>query len=239
MSQGWEYPVSAAETSGSARAAFIRRVYLHLAGAVLALIGLEAVLLQIIQPGSPAEKVVLGMMSGYMWLVVLAVFMGTGWLARSWAAQPSNIPLQYAGLALYVAVWAVMFLPLLLVANYIDPSHTAIKSAGVMTGAVFGGLTLAAFITRKDFSFLGPILAVLSFIAMGVIVCAILVGFTLGLLFSFAMVALISGYILYDTSNVIHHYHPSQHVAASLALFADIAFLFWYILLIFLRSGRN
>jgi ABC-2 type transport system permease protein len=37
------------------------------------------------------------------------------------------------------------------------------------------------------------------------------------------MVALVGGTIVYQTSNVIHHYHPDQHVAASLALFASFA----------------
>ena len=36
--------------------------------------------------------------------------------------------------------------------------------------------------------------------------------------------------ILYDTSNIMHHYRLDQHVAASLALFASVALLFWYIL---------
>jgi hypothetical protein len=38
------------------------------------------------------------------------------------------------------------------------------------------------------------------------------------------------GWILYDTSNVLHHYRTDQHVAASLALFASVALLFWYVL---------
>jgi FtsH-binding integral membrane protein len=44
------------------------------------------------------------------------------------------------------------------------------------------------------------------------------------------MVAFAAGAILYDTSNVMHHYRTDQHVAASLSLFASIALLFWYIL---------
>jgi FtsH-binding integral membrane protein len=28
----------------------------------------------------------------------------------------------------------------------------------------------------------------------------------------------------------MHHYRPDQHVAASLALFASVALLFWYVL---------
>ncbi len=36
------------------------------------------------------------------------------------------------------------------------------------------------------------------------------------------MVVFASGYILYDTSNVLHHYRTEQYVAASLALFASV-----------------
>jgi FtsH-binding integral membrane protein len=71
-------------------------------------------------------------------------------------------------------------------------------------------------------------------LALGLIVCSVLFGFNLGLLFSFVMVLIASGAILYDTSNIIHHYHPDQYVAASLQLFASIALLFWYILRIFM-----
>ena len=54
------------------------------------------------------------------------------------------------------------------------------------------------------------------------------------------MVALMSGYILYHTSNVMLHYRTDQHVAAALALFAAIATLFWYILQIVMSlSSRD
>jgi FtsH-binding integral membrane protein len=43
---------------------------------------------------------------------------------------------------------------------------------------------------------------------------------------------------LYDTSNVLHHYRIGQHVAASLALFASVALLFWYIVRLFLSNRR-
>jgi len=85
------------------------------------------------------------------------------------------------------------------------------------------------FVTKKDFSFLGPVLSVGTLIALGVIVAGILFGFTLGLFFCFAMVALISGSILYNTSNVMLHYPTDMHVAAALELLADVAILFWYI----------
>lgn len=44
----------------------------------------------------------------------------------------------------------------------------------------------------------------------------------------------------FDTSNTIHRYAPTQHVAASLSLFASVALLFWYILQIAMYfSGRD
>ena len=65
-----------------------------------------------------------------------------------------------------------------------------------------------------------------------------LFGFTLGIMFSYVMVALACGYILYDTSNVMQHYRTSQHVAASLALFASVMLLFWYVLRIVMDKRR-
>ncbi len=72
------------------------------------------------------------------------------------------------------------------------------------------------------------------FVALGVSVTSILFGFSLGIVFSTIMVAFAAGAILYNTSNILHHYRPDQHVAASLALFASVALLFWYLLQIVL-----
>ena len=63
---------------------------------------------------------------------------------------------QYAGLAGYVVAQAIIFVPLLVMANLYAPG--AIQSAGLVTMAGFAGLTAIAFTTRKDFSFLGGIL---------------------------------------------------------------------------------
>ena len=99
---------------------------------------------------------------------------------------------------------------------------------------VFGGLTLTVFVTKADFSFLRWAIVAGSVIALGLIVVAIIAGFSLGFWFSAAMVVLAMGIILYNTSNVLHHYSTHQHVAASLSLFASIALLFWYVLQIFM-----
>ena len=69
---------------------------------------------------------------------------------------------------------------------------------------------------------------------MGFILVAMFFQFALGPIFIYAMIALACGYILYDTSNVLHHYRIGQHVAASLALFASVALLFWYLVQLFM-----
>ncbi|MBA3334703.1 MAG: Bax inhibitor-1 family protein, partial [Acidobacteria bacterium] len=113
-----------------------------------------------------------------------------------------------------------------------------IAKAGIVTLGLFLGLTATVFLTRKDFSFLGPILAIGGFVALAFIFSGIVFGFSLGSVFAFIMVAFAGAAILYETSNILHHYRPNQHVAASLSLFASVALLFWYILRIFMGS-RN
>ena len=60
-------------------------------------------------------------------------------------------------------------------------------------------------------------------------------GFNLGIVFSFAMVALAGGYVLYYTSQILEHYDTESYVAASLALFSAVALMFWYVIRILME----
>lgn len=232
MSYALDYPI-AAQASESARAAFIRRTYAHLAGAILAFAGIEYGLLQI--PG--IEQLVMGML--HAWIGVLLLMMGAGWVARYMARSDASPAVQYAGLALYVVAEAVLFLPLLYIVAYRLPNSAGlIPTAGVYTLAIVAGLTLTVFITRSDYSYLYPVLSCAGFLALGLIACSMFFPITLGTWFSFFMVALACGYILYSTSNILFHYRTDQHVGAALELFAAIALLFWYIVQI-LASSRD
>jgi FtsH-binding integral membrane protein len=53
------------------------------------------------------------------------------------------------------------------------------------------------------------------------------------------MVAYAAGAILYNTSNIMHHYRTDQHVAAALALFASVALLFWYVLQVLMSLSSD
>jgi uncharacterized protein len=89
-------------------------------------------------------------------------------------------------------------------------------------------------ITRKDFSFLRGLLVWGFILAMVGIVASLLFGFEMGTWFSVAMIGFAGAAVLYDTSNIIHHYPEDKYVAASLALFASIALMFWYVLRLFM-----
>ena len=224
---------SAANALPEERASFIRRTYLHLAGAVLVFILLEAYLFV----SGAAAAVAQTMLGGrFSWFIVLALFMGISFLANWWANSQTSKAMQYMGLALYVVAETIIFVPLLYISTYYAGSDV-IGKAGVVTLGLFLGLTAVVFLTRRDFSFLGPILMVGGFVALGFNASGLIFGFSLGSVFAFVMVAFAGAAILYDTSNILHRYNTDQHVAASLSLFASVALLFWYILNIF--SSRD
>jgi FtsH-binding integral membrane protein len=224
MSYANQWGVSvAAEAPESARAEFIKKTYLHLGGAILAFIALEVLLFK----SGIAQQIAAPFARN--WWMIFILFMVGGWVADKFASKVESPGAQYFGLGLYVVLEALIFTPLLFIAAYYsDPS--VIPTAGLITGVVFGGLTAIVFMTGKDFSFLRNILYVASLGALATIAASMIFGFSLGIVFCGAMVVLMAGYILYYTSNVLHHYPVGSHVAASLALFASIATLFWYIL---------
>lgn len=201
-----------------------------MAGAVAAFIGVEFVFFAL----GIAEflgRFVAG--SQFGWLAMLGGFMLLGYLSSSFASKAGDINAQYMGLGIYVLGEAVMFAPLLWIADAIAPG--AISSAAVVTLFLFAGLTAVVFTTGQDFSFLGGALKVFGMIALGLIVCSFLFkGLTLGIWFSFAMVAFAGAAILYQTSQVMKRYPTDYYVAASLALFSSVMLLFWYVLRIFM-----
>jgi FtsH-binding integral membrane protein len=225
----------AADALPADRASFIRKTYMLLAAAILAFIGVEAVLFQTGAATMIASVIFGGGAVG--WLLVLGLFMAVSFLANRWATSETSKFTQYLGLGIFIVAEAVIFVPLIFLSMYYSGDTAVLMKAGVVTIGLFLGITATVFLTRSDFSFLAPILAIGGFAALGFIVASALFGFTLGSVFAFIMVAFAGTAILYETSNVLHRFNTNQHVAASLTLFASIALLFWYILTIF--SNRD
>jgi FtsH-binding integral membrane protein len=228
--------VLAADATPEARVDFIRKTYLHLGGAVLAFIALEAFFLRTPAIYEPLTRFAFG--GRWNWLIVIGAFMLVGYVAQSWAANSRSMGMQYAGLLLYVLVEAVIFVPLLYIVTYFAQFEGILTQAAMITAIVFGGMTAIVFLTKKDFSFMGPFLGVAMMAAFGIGVASLIFGFSMGIVYSAAVAVLAAGYILYYTSNVLHKYPIGSHVAAALQLFAAIALLFWYVVRILMASRR-
>lgn len=213
----------------SERAEFYKKTYMHVALAILAFIIVEGLLLKYVP-----EELIVKMLSGrFVWLGILGLFWLGSVLSAKWTvSQDKNV--QYAGLGFYVILESVIFLPLI----YIAMSYSGveiIQQAGLITVALFAGLTAVVFMTNTDFSFLRTAIVVGGFVALGLIVAGAIFGFNLGLWFSVGMVVLASGTILYQTSKLKDTYSTDQYVGASLLLFSSIMLLFWYVLSILMN----
>jgi hypothetical protein len=217
------------EQSADSRAAFITKTYNHLMGSIVLFTLIEFYLFS----SGLAEGIAHFMMQG-SWLIVLGGFVLVSWIASRVAASSESKGAQYAALGGFIVAEAIIFVPLLYLANSIAPGM--ITSAALVTLAGFGGLTAVAFSTRKDFSFMGSLLRWAGIVALVAIVSAVIFGFELGTWFSVAMVGLAGAAILYDTSNVLHHFPEDRYVAAALQLFSSVALMFWYVLRIFISS---
>jgi FtsH-binding integral membrane protein len=195
------------------------------------------------------------------WLLVLGLFMVVGIVAQKLAMSPSSRGLQMLGLGIAVVAQAVLLQPLLWIVmirfgNSLEIAHgmrgtgaiavgmtgtaaNLIIEAVVITLAIFVGLTLTVFITKKDFSFLRGILMIASFAMLGIILVSMLFGFHLGLLFLGFGIVVLGGYILMQTSMVMSQFPPTAYVAAALMLFSTVATLFWYVLQLLMELNSN
>lgn len=215
------------------RLEFLKKTYLHLFGAVLAFVGVSALLSAM---GLGEEILRLMGTSRMGWLLVLGAFMGVGYVATALAERATHPAMPYLGLGLYVWADAIIFSPLLFLAGNFYPG--TIMSAAVITLLAFTGLTYYVMVSKKDFTFLGPILGISFLIALGAVIMGALVGFSLGIWFSALMVVLSVGAILNSTSKILTKYPSTMHVAASLELFAAVALMFWYVLRILMALRR-
>ena len=121
----------------------------------------------------------------------------------------------------------------------VGPSIAA--EAFALTAITFAGLSMYVVYSKKDFSFMS------GFLMTGLIV--LIVGGLLNMFFiqsgmmhfvmSGASVLLFSGFILYDTSNILRYYGTDEHVSATLALYLDVLNLFIALLSILNIMGRD
>ena len=229
-------PGAVATVGVNERVAFLRRTYGHLAVAIFALVGVTYLFVN----SELGARFTFWAFGGSLnWLMVLGLFMVVGFITDRLARSDTSPVLQYIGLALGVVAEGIILTPLLFVAAHYAKDPYIIHKAALFTLLIFAGLTGTVFITRKDFSFLRGILMVGSFAALGIIIASMIFGFHLGTIFAVAMIVLMAGYILYQTSLLMAYFRPTQHVSAALMLFSTIATLFWYVLTLLMSLQRD
>ena len=229
MNENVNYLAPVSELSASDRSTFIWKCYAHVVGAILVFAAIEVYLFQ----SGIAAAIAAPMMNN--WLMVIGAFMLASWGATHIAHRIESKNMQYAAFAFFVFVEALIFAPMLYVAYMMEPGIIDSAAGVTILGCV--GLVATAMITGKDFSFLRSMLVWIGMLAFVAIIGSVLFGFELGTWFSVAMIGFAGAAVLYDTSNIMHHYPQDKYVAASMALFASIALMFWYILRLFM--SRN
>lgn len=221
-------PTPVAALDAEVRGEFVMKVYQHLLLAVTAFVGFEAILFT---TGIAEAMFDFLVESSIAWLAILGGFMVIQWMGTSAAHNLSNTNVQYAGLFGMAGAEALIFAPFLyLVFNDADNGATTVAAAAIITAVGFVGLTAIAFVTRKDLSFLRPMLMWGGFGALGLIGAAVIFGLSLGIWFSVGMIVLAGGSILYQTQAIMARYPSEAYVGAAVQLFGSLMMMFWYVL---------
>ena len=214
----YSHPVVAAMAPTSERMAFLRKIYGLLAlstfmaaGAAFMTVSNEAFLATV------AQNQML-----FFALEIGAIFF------TFWARKKETLGL--VALFSFTTLTGVTIAPVLLIYT-----GASVVNAALMTGIVFVGLSVYTVAAKKDFTFMGGMLTT------GLIV--LVVGGLLNLFFfhssgtSFLFSAfgamLFSGFIVFDTFNILNRYPTDEYISATLTLYLDVLNLFLSLLRLF------
>ncbi|VFQ85349.1 unnamed protein product [Cuscuta campestris] len=214
------------------RWAFIRKVYAIVSLQLLVCTAVSAAMFF-----TPAVKTFMATTSGL--IVLIAVFIVTFIILIAMKIWEQTHPWNYVLLGLFTIALAFM---VGVVCTY-KKGMPIMLAAGV-TALVFVVLTLYTFWATKrgyDFSFLGPILisALMVLILFSLIKLFLHLGSIIQLICGAIGALIFSGFIIYDTYNLIQKYSYDEYVDAACCLFLDIINLFLAILEILGVSDWN
>ena len=208
---GGAFEQSAQREATSARATFVKQTYQLLAASLLAATAGAYI-------GTNSASLLSG---GAYWIAVIAEFACLFGLMYA----RKNAKLALILLFAFTFISGLVLGPTL--ARYIGAGMgNVITQAFLMTTVAFGGLSVFAMNTKRDFSAMGKFL----FIALIVLIVASLINIFVGssmlsLAVSGAGALIFSAYILYDTQNIIRGAYDSP-VLAAVSLYLDILNLF-------------
>jgi len=155
----------------------------------------------------------------------------------------NTYPANYILLFLFTAALAFT-LSRTIIIYYSEGAGTTILLALAVTAGVFVGLTIFTMITPLDWNFLGPFLFAGIWLLLFWCIFAPLLyaygGVSSGWALAFAIIGtiLFSGFIIYDTNNIMRYMGVDDYVIACVELYLDVINLFMCILSIFQISSR-
>lgn len=225
--------------SGEERLVFLRKVYSLMFSGLLVFAAMAAAPIVGVQWKIPGLEQVGLLALGIHPLISLGVLIVSSMMLHSIERVRGLNLIALYGMA---AVWGFISIRLMAYAWLAGGVEIILQALGLTT-LVFGGLTAYVFLSRKDFSFMGGMLTVGSFVLFGSIIVALVmhmagvhVSVISTAISAFATI-LFMGYVLYDTSEVLHRYSTDMAVPAALALMVDFIILFRSILI--LLSSRR
>ncbi len=122
---------------------------------------------------------------------------------------------------------------------YLAVNPSIVMTALGGTGIIFLGLSAYALTTRKDFSFMGAFLMVGMFVVIGGAILNIFLHMpVLFLVINAAVILIMSGFILYQTSSIIHG-GETNYIMATAGIFLSLLNLFTALLHILGGFGGN
>lgn len=223
-------PMPVAQLSTDERLDFIRKTYSLFMGGILfaLLVGWATLNIESVFVASMMlrQNIIVGL------LLLFGLCIG--------AQAVSRVPvLNLAALFTFAGFMGFFLTPLLWMFESRFPG--IVGQAGGLTVLAFGSLTAYAFISKKDFSFLGGLL----FVGLVMLILGGLANmfFFKSSLASYAMawvgLLLFSGYVLYDTSNIMRTHDRNEYVSAALGLFINFINMFLSILRILAGSRSD
>lgn len=210
------------------RADFMRRVYARLVAGVVAFVAIEAYLFT-----SGLAVAITEFVFTTSWLLILGGFMVVSWLSNAVALRATTPGAQWGGYLLLVAANALIFAPMLVIAELQVPGTVAQAGQYAIGGFVI--LSVVAHRSSRDFTWLGAALRWFGILAVVAIVLSVFTGFALGTWFSLAMIGFAGAAILYETQVILRETPPGRETVAAMALFSSLALLFWYLLRLFME----
>ncbi|PCI30614.1 MAG: hypothetical protein COB67_01295 [SAR324 cluster bacterium] len=213
--QAFGAPVAAADAPLSERLTFLRKVYGLLAISIFLAAGASWMTMN----NRAFLETVYQYKLGFFVLEIGAIFFAM------WARKRQTMGL--VALYTFTILTGITTAPVL----YIY-SGAAVTNAAMLTGLIFVGLSFYTLTTKKDFSFMGGMLTtgLIVMIVGGLLNAFIFKSSAGSFLMSSAGVFLFSGFILYDTSRILHRYPTDEHISATLSLYLDILNLFMMLL---------